>query len=713
MKQPQFIKRLAAVSAILTYAFSAQAQIQKEKDWTLEKRAEAILSAEACVASTNVAQSKVSVKTEFLAPVTDETGPLIVLKVRGLGGKVAKAYVRPDAKTQYPMLLLSSDVATGEDIFVLSPMRLPETMQIIGQKATLDVYFGEGPTAILARISLRGSSVIMTKTAACRDSKVLLRELLFNELKKDANLAIAQPGTVHDMMASYQETVRLLNARVADQTTLTNHQNAGAGILAQEKSAANALKTAAQREQDTLTAINNLKVRISDLQDRIQRAHEELPGLQNSRAAAVIAVTDAEQALAPHIPRVDRLSSEVSNSRSEERRLEKNISNVQSEISSLQTQMQQLENESFNSRRQQESLDREIQEINRRLSQAESDYRNYDERRETERILSNDSNYQNTRREVERLERSQRDLQFQVETARSDVNSTKRAYDQCLALLPPPGGGGKPPPGTGGPLPPNPDPGPRPGEPGAAKTWASDCTGEFARLKEAERNFEQKRSDLEQTQRRLSIAQSDLRRMENDAAREARDNKEDLRREIDRLTSDQRLKRDQISRLDSRIREIQQIELPRKQRELDSARNSLSNSQSQLSTAQQNTRRAQNELDQYKRSVGYDQLVANVNSTRSHLNGLDNAIANAQDMITNGPARVAQAQNEQKAQEQELIQRQSVRVQAETNLAQASQAANAHRTEESRLAEILRLTQEDFTASKQMTQGLSKALYGF
>lgn len=718
MIKPRIAKSLTLFSFLLASSLAAQGQVIQEKDWILEKRHDPVLGTAACVASTSVASSTIQVKTELLMPQADDKGPLIILKAKGLAGQVPRAHVRPDAKTQYPMLLLSSDSVTGEDTFVLSPMRLPETLQIIAQKNTLDVYFGEGATAILARISLRGSSVTITRTAACRDSKVILKESLFNELKKDANLAQAQSGTVQDLMAAYQETLRLLVARDAGQLALINHQKSGAAVLAQEKAAADAVRVAAQREQDTLNTINSLKARIADLQTRIQRANAELPSLQASRPAAATAVANAERALSPHTPNIDRLVSEISIAQSEERRISSNISSLQSQLSTLQRQVQSLEAETDNARRSQQDAEREIQSINSQISQLESEYRNYDERREAQRILDNDSNFRRQQQELERWTRLNRELPSQVERARAESMEADRALKQCQAQPAPTG------PITGGPLPPQPMPpggGPRDkearererAERERSQPGVIDCSREDSRAREARRNFENKKSELQESDRRVSDIQSDIRRMENDAVSRARQGKDRLAEQINRLSQEQSVKRDQIARLDSRIRDLQQVEIPRKQREVESTRRQIADEQTRLSQAGQQTRRAQAELEQYKRSVGYDQLVANLNAAESNLERIDAAIASAQDLIKNGPGRIANSQAEQQAQEQELTRRQAARSQAEAVLANASQAANAHRAQETRLADDLRATQAALLVSKQLTQGLSKALYGF
>lgn len=742
MNKPQFAKQIALFTLILTSSLVSYAQVQQEKDWILEKKPDALLGTAACVASTKVAASKVSVKTELIMAQGEDKAPLIVLRAKGLAGQVARAYVRPDSKTQYPMLLLSSDAVTGEDTFVLSPMRLPETLQIIAAKSTLDIYFGEGATAILARVSLRGSSVTINRTAACRDSKVILKEALFAELKKDANLAQAQNGTVQDMLAAYQEALRLMNKKATDQLALANHQKAGAGVLAQEKAAADTARTAAQREQDTISSIAAIKAKIVDLQAKIQKAHQELPGFQAARPAAVAAADAANRALAPHIPRVDSLEDDISSAQSEERRISANISGLQSQLSNLQSQVRSLEVETDNARREQQQNEREIQQINSQISQLENDYRLFDERREMERILSNSSSYQSAKRDLERWTRRNRELPVEVERARAASMDANRTLEQCKLEQGKPNPG-RPSPPEGGDRPPRQPPGPgRPrltgndgGEDGAppsapgerneegrererrereeSRNSDRDCSREQQQANAAQREFENKRAELQQSDREIANAESNIQRLERDAAQEARQVKDRIRTQIDRLAQDQRVKRDQISRLDSRIRDLQQIEIPRKQREVESVRNEISMAQSQLANTQSRTRQAAASLDSYKRSVGYDQLVANVNSTRSRLNSIDSSIANAQNLIANGPAKVTQTQAEQVAQEQELVRRQAIRAQADSALVAAQALADAHRAQEAQLAEELRLTQEGFVLAKRTTQGISKALYGF
>lgn len=672
----------------LTTVLSSQAFAQAvvEKDWAQEKKIHDLTGVASCVASTTKSESTLQVTTEIILPENDEKVPLIIIKAKGLKGAIPRAHVRPDAKTQYPMLLLKSDSVADEDTFVLSPMRMPETLDIIAAKNTLDVYFGEGPTAILARISLKGSSKTITRTAACRIPKVLWKERLFKELKADPQLATALNGTVQDLLANFQKTLDSMNSSEKTQVSLTAKVQAAAPILAQEKQANQVLANAEKSVLDTQNQIISLQNKIAELKNAITQAQIDLPQLQADRPAAQQNLANAQSALRNVENEVRRLQNEIDIAESRESQLSSSISNYQNQVSSIQYQINQQQDQVDRLRQDQNLRYNEITRLRNRISQLDQNYKNFNIDRRATEILNGNSNYRNAQALVQNLNNRRPQLQAEINQANNEVKELTRALNDCQA-----GPGHLTPGGMVGP----------------------DCTAVQARLRTAQTNLNQKQNELKEVDRKIIDTNASLRNMESSARQQAINERDRILNEISNTQLSINQVQNDINAVDRQINNIVQIDIPRLQNDLYSKKSDLSNAQNSLVQAQADTRRANANLVNYKNSVGYDKLVNNVKTAQSKLNSIDQKITQAQSTLSKAPGQITANETEVINQQNSLPAKQANVTQAKANVVNAQAATSAHQAGEQAIRDQLAIQLGELLSAKRATQGLSKVLYGF
>lgn len=668
---------LGLTTVLSTQAF---AQAVVEKDWSQEKKIHDLNGVTSCVASTSKSESTLQVTTEIILPENDVQVPLIVIKAKGLKGLVPRAHVRPDAKTQYPMLLLKSDVVNDEDTFVLSPMRMPETLSVIAAKNTLDVYFGEGPTAILARISLKGSSKTITRTAACRVSKTMWKERLFTELKSDPQLATVLTGTVQDLLVSYQKTLDSLNASEKIQVDLTAQTKIGQPLLAQEKKDTQALASAEKGVLDTQNQISSLQKKIADLKNAIAAAQVDLPQLKADRPAAQQALTNAQNALRNVENEVSRLENEVRISQSREDQLSSSINNLQAQVSSLQNQIYQQQSEVDRLRQDQNWRYNEITRLKNRKSQLDQNYSFFNVERRTKEILDNNSNYNNQKGFLQTLNIQSSQIQGEINILNILVSDISRALNQCEA---------------------------------AVDSSKDQCVEIRERLRGAQNNVSNKQNESREIDRKINETNQQIRNYESSARQQAVNERDRMVSEITAVQMDINKIQNDLNSIDRQINNIIQVSIPRLQNDLYSKKSDLSISQNSLVQAQSDTRRAQANLTNYKNSAGYENLANKVKTTQSRLNSIDQKISQANSTLSKGPGQITANEAEVIKQQNSLVAKEAAVVQAKATLVTSAASVSAHQVIEQGIRDQLNIQLAELLAAKRATQGLSKGLYGF
>lgn len=671
----QILNQSLLGSLVLVSSFSAIAQV--EKDWKLEKKLSPFLGTTSCIASTSVAKSKVPVELIVDLPAGEDKAPVLILKAKGLGGKVAKAYVRPDRNTAHQMVLLNSDAASGIDTFVLKPFLISDVTYLIGNDRRLDIYLGEGRSAIHADISLKGSTLTINRQASCRDSKTLLRMDFVNELRKDSHLSAPVSGTASELLVSYQAAFEAYKERLKSEAALSQHM-AGRGVLVSQKdSAERALSAAAQAETSTRNRIQQLATEISRLEQELSKARTELPGLETRRPGLVAEVDRSEKALDPFRSRLAELEQLVSSAQEMKDFAAREVQSSQSRLNSLSQQIRNLESEIDVNQHYIYSTQQEIRQLDNRWRNLEDAYRRFDVQREAQRILDRDSGYRLEQDRLARWINVERNNPSEIAQLEGQLRKAVSALEMCQQQKIAP---------------------------------APDCSAEEAQVQRIGSQIQDKQNELNRASSEIREIRRTIDRFERNAERTALERRELIRRDIDDVRREISRHQDRIRSFENRISQIQSFELPSVRNQMAQEQSNLSQAESRLSRAQSEEARARQNLSAYQDQIGYGRLVSEIRAARSALSSLDSAISSAKRAIAQNPGAIVNAQTN-KAQAEALLVSQVADREAKDQAAQvARQNLVSHEQQEASLKQDLQVRSETFAALRATTQGLSRGI---
>jgi chromosome segregation ATPase len=676
---------LALIGLLILLSLKASADttspVQTEKDWQLQKSVDSTLGVSSCVASTAVAKSDIPVKIELIFPEQDDKAAIILIHTKNLQAQIQKAYLRPDAKTLYTAALLTSDATSGEDVFLLSSLQIPEALQIIAAKNTLDVYFGEGATAKLARISLSGSSVTLTRAANCRASKKILNDSFMNLIRQDVAHAAAVSGTSTDFLTSYEGTLALINQRSVAQQALNIELQKQSQLASQAQAAQAADTKAAQNEQAAIQTSANLKTKIGTIQSSIASSQKSLPALQARRPQAASAVDQASQSLVPIDTQVQQLQYSIDQAVDQQQARQSDVSSAQSQVASAQSQIDSLRRQISDLGNQQYSQQNSINQLQSQVNDLNYRISSFNNNSETQNILNSDSSYRQAQNDLQKWQQIQQYSPGQIADAQSRLQKAQQLLQQCQNQHPAP------------PVP------------------APDCSGQQNRLNMIESEVRQRQAQYAQANSEISSLQGQIANIERDAHHRADQVRDGMISQRDDLTRQQQNVQSQISQLQQQINQIQQYNLPQAQQQLSQRQSDVNQAQANLNVAINQVSRAEARLSQYKNSVGYDQLMARLSNARDQLQDLDGQIASAQDWIQNGPARLAKAQQDLIASDANIQTQHTARLQADQIFAQAQTLLAAQQTVVAGAQAGVDQLSSGIETSRRTTQGLSKTVF--
>lgn len=669
---------IMAVASVLLAGGLVQAQVQREKDWQVERLISSQLQVDSCVSSSQNSSSKLTVKLEIDSPVTDNATPLILIKARGLGGKYNKAFLKLDSKNLLLAPLLSRDAQTGEEVFVLLPTHIPQAIQFIAEKRNLDIQFGEGRGVTNSKISLSGSVVTLNRQAVCRGSQQIYNVELINELRRDLASAPARAGSIQELLVQYKALLDQLKVKNAKAQELAQHQAQGRSIESQERAALALLTERAGAETSTIQDITNLNRRLAQLEQSLADSRSQLPGLESQLPARQQAVTRAEQAIAPFEPRVRDLSSEVTRAENARNVALQQVNAASSRLQSAESHLAQLHRHLVSLESDRSNKQYELRRVEDLIRDLEQRHRMWNEREELRRYLDNDYSYRNEVDRLRKWEDINRRLPREVEVARARVQEADRAFKDCSLRN-------------------------KPGAPG--------CEKEADALNRSQSQLQTKINELSESERKLVEIRRDLDRREANAVHEVRRQREQLvydRNEAQR--SRDRISRD-VRDLDSSIQQVRFSSIPTAEREVSSARIDLSSAQSNLASATSRVDSAERNLADYKASVGYDRLSQELRQARSSLSQLQSSIAQAKKIIQENPGLISSTRQQIQSKEQLLVQQRAARQQAEANLQLIRESLSAHRDVEAVIAAELRSEESNLVQVRRVAQGLTKQTF--
>ncbi|MFN8944866.1 MAG: hypothetical protein ACK5WZ_09595, partial [Pseudobdellovibrionaceae bacterium] len=593
---------------IMTWNASAEKVSQvllTEKDWSVTQITDSETQSSACVAETKKINSTIVSELKLVLPKQEDRSAQIILTATGLPAEIKAAYVRPDSKTIYPLLTLSVNAETGVSEFILLPHRNEEVLDLLLTKSVLDIYFGEGKAAILARVSLKGSTKVLQKTRECRASKEIVNEALSDKIKKDLKKAVAVEGTLEQLllldqqMHSNDAQLKLKESEL--KLTKTNLKSTKQ-VDAQLKTKIASISQTILKSQKE---VSDLSIKLNEEQTLLAQSQTDLPINQEKIPGLVSAKDLAQAALDPVKAQVRKIESELSALRTQEANLEQAALDLSFRRSQLIDSLNQMANEVNRLRQERSQIDFQAAQISDLFRRKEFEYRNYNVEMEVRRMLDSNFQYRNYQVQLEDLRRRQQILPGEIGALQGQVSVMQIEVEQCRAAQPP-----------------------------------QDCSSQIGRLQEVQALLNNKNSELNQIRQQFENVRAQMQWIEQDIRRQVQNFQSGLLNEVNRLSAELRNLEIAANRNDQRTRDLQQFEIPRAEQERRQVESDLLQAENRLVDASARVRRKQSELSQFKKENQYELLSDNLKAAQKALSDIEDLLKKAQKNITTLPAKI-------------------------------------------------------------------------
>lgn len=664
-----------ALTSINAFAESVSEVLLTEKDWSVTKITDSEAQTSSCVAETKKVESKIVSELKVVVSAAENQSAQIILTATGLPAEVTKAYVRPDSKTLYPLLVRSVNAETGIAELILLPHRNEEVVDLLLEKSVLDIYYGEGKAAVLARVSLRGSTKVIQKTMACRVSKDIVNETIGDKIKKDLKKAVAVEGTLEQLLEIDAQLHSLDAQLIAKKDELKKTQ---AGLKEQRSKETQLKSKITSISKDILKSqkeVSDLRIKLSEQQTLLAQSQTDLP-LHQEKVPALMAAKDQAQAiLDPVKSQVRKIESELASLQSQEANYESQVQQLSSNRIFVINSLNQMEHELASLRQERINIDSQASFVSEQYRRKEFEYRNYDVEFEVRRMLDSNFQYRNFQSQLETLRQRQQILPGEIGSAQAQVSVFEINLSQCQAAQPP-----------------------------------QDCGMIAARLQEARNLLNAKNSELNQVHQQFENVRAQMNRIEQDSRFQAQNIKNRLLNEMNQYGAQLRDLEQRAIRIDQRSRDLQQFEIPRARQDLQNIEANLAQAENQLVDATARVRRKKNELSQFKKDSNYEVLSDNLKAAQRALNDIQSLIATAQKNISDLPAKIEATAKKLTAAETLLSQQSASLATEEASLAAVTTVINDLLAQEKSATETITSLEQQITTGVTQFQGIAKFL---
>lgn len=617
---------------IFALVFSAQAFAAG--DWVLTE------TPDLCTATTAARFSDRSVY--YLDVIVDKTGvrpPEVMMRPKDSPSVVTSWRAPIDADTSFSFAALPW--TTGEvQFFWQAPRATSELMSYLKRRNQFTVKAAAGATGQVT-FSLRGSSATLNDMERkCGllaeerfEQKFLPAEvqafdvtLLTPDLTNTLRELLTEGFAAYKSIVLVEKELEQLEARFAALTRELAALRAEISTLQSEIVTTENRSRAAQAEIDRATQeIPVLRTQITDAQTRLATATQNLNA--------------AQAALQPYVAEHDRLNANVRADRQRLSTARTELANADGRVQSAERRIADLERSVQFLRSQSDELQRALRRAREELAQAETQRLSFNPEREIRQRKQNDSRLA---RVTQQIQDTNQRLEQQKEVVRGtklDLEVAQRLLRECtgrnggqddgdVIIIDKPSRQGK----ANRKLKPNEN----------EEITPPDCEAQKQAVREARERHQSAVAELEvlRNQREELVGQRE--RIENRIETE-------VNREYDQLVQNEARARREVASVqsnldanDRELRNIVQIDLPSAQSELNSALSARRSANDAVDSAERRVSDSVARLNQFKASVGYDALVAEVTRTSGIVDSIRAEIAALQKRVTANEAKITE-----------------------------------------------------------------------
>lgn len=719
--QTKLIASVLLLSVFSTTAFSAPRELYSDGDWKVEDMDKKNPNA-LCIASTTAEIGNVIYRLEF-AKNKKLPGPTDVqIRVQG----------KAPGATSYTITLKDETVLSFANAGEVVPKKqhllwnIPQqTERLIAQlidRKGIKLKPADGSRDQRIEFSADGFKRVKEKMEEKCLNKAALYDYAFEDgfiLKRDAiNPLGITPEQVKELRrvlnagyAIHLGIVGTLEDKVKLQARFQTQLNEKESLISRiEQLGAREIPGIIQSQQqnDSLEATSRTQLQQTNVTISQQQSSLNAAQAQLNTARTVIAPYEAEHA--------DREGRAVSARRSVNSGAQR-LSEIDNGIRSSEYRINQLSNEAGSLQNQNSRLEQDLHIARRNHAQAENDERRFRPQEESERRLRQNNGYQQSVRELARIQNELQIIRNGLNDARGKllaretelrVCQTRTSFIQKSSLerIPaqerPNRGENRP----GRPDGDRPDRPNRPGQPDTTPTQptqpttpvpteptpstpttptAVDCTSQQNSVNSAKQVVATLQAQENAAQARHQDVNRDVQRMENQARVEAQNIEQDLRNRSRQAQAQVINLENQRNANINRVNQIAGIEIPREQNNINSLSNERPSVQARYDQEVPVASRLESELAAFERRVGWDAKVTAVQTAESLVSQRSNDLNRSLSQKAALEGQIGRCQQERSRLASLLVDAQNRKLQAENRLNQVVQSLVPFDQEKARL----------------------------
>lgn len=660
---------------LLAFGAMAQEAPQVFRDWRFERKDMGEALGDVCVAYTEKKMGESLWRLSILFAPNKENPTHVVISTEDASLENEIVYSQTDSSTTIQKHYRSKflDLAFGNKSYWFAPSAFSNFYKYIRRASALKVKYVQ-ETEKQLYFSLMGSTAATNRIAElCNNKKEFVPESFYDYVDKVnvAQIPTSNGETLNNAWDnlglawdSYLETG-------VHQTALTDLQKRIDPLVARQREylRQSGLLTADIQNQEKTKA--DLEAQVITQKAQFNRAQEELTAQDAKLQNALLVLKDKEDIFRPVREEGRPYFSAVDTAKQRVSSLNTQIANTQEQIRQTKLKISSLWDDAS-------TLENRIRAQHQQLSQLKSDriransaYLSYDVESEHQRKLNSDSYYVQRLRAKEASDREIPRMRSALNNAEAELRTAERELRSCQAQQPP-----------------------------------QNCA-----LQERQVNLH--RNEVSRRQRDLDSEVATNNRLERELAERKRalrrvveDEKQALAKRVTDLDVSISQTESAIDQNEFRLNTLRNSDIPRAERELSSAENTLLIQQGQLDSARDNLRRSEQDLASFKARTAYDRkeseyLAADreVRSIRAAMASLDSQIRSLQSSIAKNEARIVSIAAQIEKLINQLASTQTELQNIQAALAPLMQEKEALQAQMAKAQEALKLSAEEYRVS--------------
>lgn len=570
-------------------------RIGSKKNWALDEIDTA--SGKLCIASTTVKENK-SQYTLEVHKLKNSSSPVEVI-LREVGeqqiGPMAYGSINNE-KT-----LFNEYAVSGNTKFF---WYLPDEMSLVMWSLKANSEFDLRPVYKSSvgdiDFSLKGSSeMIGLMESRCNNKQELVVErlaLLTNHSDSfDANPQSIDARRVANMRAIYFQLAAKLNEVIKVEVDLEKLIAKYRPQIDERKALKN---EKSQLETSVIPGIKNDQAytsqRLNETQGRLRQLKSLIPQAANAKSQAQAAYDAAYNKIAPHVPRHRQLVSELNNASNELDSAENALADVISEIRSNRNEIQNLSGEASNLEYRMRSLRADLGPTRREMEEARRNLSAYNPAAEKRRQLNQTPGYNQKKTQEQALTQDLNQAKNQAARAQDRVQGARQELNSCKSVA------------------------------------GADCSGQQAALAQALQVLNDKRAQANSIQSQLNTVKNEVNRIENQVNQQVNREHRRLENIFERAENRYQNIANELDRTNRRHDNIVRVLIPDLRQRNQYLLDRQAALDSDISYLERKVASALSALNNFKASVGYDQLEAKLEQTQNALRNAANHLADLQ-----------------------------------------------------------------------------------